>query len=256
MIMNNNEIRDLFAKADVQLPVDEGKKQKAYYVMLDELEKKKRPVMSVKNILRYQFWYIDKLFFILYGILICFGMIMLGMLQHMGINQKEMITVCMVMSGILSIISISVIDKIFFGRIGELGKSCYFGTKQCVAVWLLLSGVINIAVLFLLVGYLRYYWKVGLLQVGAYILTPYLVSDTIALGILSTEIKGKRTALFGVSAIFVSVSYVVIGLAPGIFLTTTFGEWITAFLVAGLLLIIQIKRLMSKIESGEALCMN
>ena len=254
--MKSNEIKNLFSKTDEQLCIDEVKKKETYDAMLDELEKRRRPVMSVKNTLRYQFWYIDKLFFILYGLLICFGMIALGILQHIGMEQTEMISVCMVWAGILSIISISAIDKMFFGKIGELGKSCYFGTKQCVAVWLLLSGLINIAVLFLMAGYLNYHWKVELLQVGVYILTPYLIADIIFLGILSTETKGAKTASFGMGAIFVSVSYLVVGQAPGILLATSLSWWIAVFLVAGFLLIMQVKRLFSKIESGEVLCTN
>lgn len=73
----------------------------------------------------------------------------------------------------------------------ELGESCYFNTKQCVAAWLVLSGMINVMTLFLIAGYLNYHWRVGLLQVGLYILTPYLVSSIIALGILSMETRGK-----------------------------------------------------------------
>ena len=101
-----------------------------------------------------------------------------------------MITVCMVGAGILSITSISVIDKLFFGKMAELGESCYFNTKQCVAAWLVLSSMINVMILFLIAGYLNYHWSVGLLQVGLYILTPYLVSSITALGFLSMETSG------------------------------------------------------------------
>lgn len=89
----------------------------------------------------------------------------------------------------------------------ELGESCYFNTKQCVAAWLVLSGMINVMILFLIAGYLNYHWSVGLLQVGLYILTPYLVSSITALGILSMETRGKNSSLFGMSAIFLSISY-------------------------------------------------
>ena len=144
MIMRDSEIKTLFAKADEQVHIDEIRKQKTYYAIIEEMEKQRTPMMSTKNILLHQFWYMDKLFFAVYGVLICLGIIFMTALQYTGLNQNGMITVCMVGAGILSITSISVIDKLFFGKMAELGESCYFNTKQCVAAWLVLSGMINV----------------------------------------------------------------------------------------------------------------
>ena len=157
--MRDSEIKTLFAKADEQVHVDEIRKQKTYYAMIEEMEKQRTPMMSTKNILFHQFWYMDKLFFAVYGVLICLGIIFITALQYTGLNQNGMITVCMVGAGILSITSISVIDKLFFGKMAELGESCYFNTKQCVAAWLVLSGMINVMILFLIAGYLNYHWS-------------------------------------------------------------------------------------------------
>ena len=256
MIMRDSEIKTLFAKADEQVHVDEIRKQKTYHAMIEEMEKQRTPMMSAKNILFHQFWYMDKLFFAVYGVLICLGIIFITALQYTGLNQNEMITVCMVGAGILSITSISVIDKLFFGKMAELGESCYFNTKQCVAAWLVLSGMINVMILFLIAGYLNYHWRVGLLQVGLYILTPYLVSSITALGILSMETRGKNSSLFGMSAIFLSISYGVIGSIPRALFVTTLWIWAIAFLVSGLLFVMQIKKLLSKMEKGEVLCTN
>ena len=129
-------------------------------------------------------------------------------------------------------------------------------TKQCVAAWLVLSGMINVMILFLIAGYLNYHWRVGLLQVGLYILTPYLVSSITALGILSMETRGKNSSLFGMSAIFLSISYGVIGSIPRALFVTTLWIWAVAFLVSGLLFVMQIKKLLSKMEKGEVLCTN
>lgn len=256
MIMRDSEIKTLFAKADEQVHVDEIRKQKTYHAMIDEMEKQRTPMMSTKNILFHQFWYMDKLFFAVYGVLICLGIIFITALQYTGLNQNEMITVCMVGASILSITSISVIDKLFFGKMAELGESCYFNTKQCVAAWLVLSGMINVMILFLIAGYLNYHWRVGLLQVGLYILTPYLVSSITALGILSMETRGKNSSLFGMSAIFLSISYGVIGSIPRALFVTTLWIWAVALLVSGLLFVMQIKKLLSKMEKGEVLCTN
>ena len=66
MIMRDSEIKTLFAKADEQVHVDEIRKQKTYHTMIEEMEKQRTPMMSTKNILFHQFWYMDKLFFLLF----------------------------------------------------------------------------------------------------------------------------------------------------------------------------------------------
>lgn len=230
--------------------------------MMMEMEKQKinkqriEMRMSLKNILLQQFQYMDKLFFYIYGGLICLGIIFIAVLQYIGVSQNEIITVCMAGAGILSITSIGVIDKMFFGKMAELGASCYFNTKQCVAAWMVMSGMINVVVLFLLAGYLNGFWHVGLLQVGLYILTPYLLSGMIALGILSMETGKKHSFLFVISGFLMSIGYGVIGAIPGIMFTVANRIWTAVFILSLLLFVIQIKRLFNRMEKGDVLCMN
>ena len=178
------------------------------------------------------------------------------MLQYIGVSQNEIITVCMAGAGILSITSIGVIDKMFFGKMAELGASCYFNTKQCVAAWMVMSGMVNVVVLFLLAGYLNGFWRVGLLQVGLYILTPYLLSGMIALGILSMETGRKHSFLFGISGVFLSIGYGIIGTIPRVMTLAAMWIWTAVFILSLLLFVIQIKRLFNRMERGDVLCMN
>ena len=165
MTMGDSEIKNLFVRANAQVHIDEARKQKTHQAMMMEMEKQKinkRRIemrMSIKNILLQQFQYMDKLFFYIYGGLICLGIIFIAVLQYTGVSQNEIITVCMAGAGILSITSIGVIDKMFFGKMAELGASCYFNTKQCVAAWMVISGMVNVVVLFLLAGYLNGFWR-------------------------------------------------------------------------------------------------
>ena len=66
----------------------------------------------------------------------------------------------------------------------------------------------------------------------------------------------KYSSLFGMSAIFLSISYGVIGSIPRALFVTTLWIWAVAFLVLGLLFVMQIKKLLSKMEKGEVLCTN
>ena len=243
--MGDSEIKNLLERANAQVHIDEARKKKAHQAMMMEMEKQKinkqriEMRMSIKNILLQQFYYMDKLFFYIYGGLICLGIIFIAVLQYTGVSQNEIITVCMAGAGILSITSIGVIDKMFFGKMAELGASCYFNTKQCV-----------------LAGYLNGFWRVGLLQVGLYILTPYLLSGMIALGILSMETGKKHSFLFVISGFLMSIGYGVLGAIPGIMFTAANRIWTAGFILSLLLFVIQIKRLFNKMEKGDVLCMN
>ena len=56
--MRNSEIKALFEKAEEQIQVDEIRKQETYNMMLETMEKQRTPMMSIKNILLHQIWYI------------------------------------------------------------------------------------------------------------------------------------------------------------------------------------------------------
>lgn len=260
--MSDSEIKNLFKRADAQVHIDEARKEKAHQAMMMEMEKQKinkqriEMRMSIKNILLQQFQYMDKLFFYIYGGLICLGIIFIAVLQYIGVNQNEIITVCMVGAGILNITSIGVIDKLFFGKMAELGATCYLNTKQCVTAWMVLSGMVNVVVLFLMAGYLNGFWRVGLLQVGLYILTPYLLSGMIALGILSMEAGRKHSFLFGISGVFLSIGYGIIGTILRVMTLAAMWIWTAVFILSLLLFVIQIKRLFNRMEKGDVLCMN
>ena len=255
--MGDSEIKNLFKRVDAQVHIDEKRKQKVYQMMLMEMEKQRIEMsMSIKNILLQQFYFMDKLYFYVYGGLICLGIIFIAALQYTKVNQNEIITVCMVGAGILSITSIGVIDKLFFGKMAELGATCYLNTKQCVTAWMVLSGMVNVVVLFFAAGYLNVRWRVGLLQVGLYILTPYLLSGIMALGILSMEAGRKHSFLFGISGVFLSIGYGIIGTIPGVMTLAAMWIWAAAWIVSIILFVIQVKTVFNRIEKGDILCMS
>lgn len=47
--MRDSEIKTLFAKADEQVHVDEIRKQKTYYAMIEEMEKQRTPMNVYKK---------------------------------------------------------------------------------------------------------------------------------------------------------------------------------------------------------------
>ena len=66
----------------------------------------------------------------------------------------------------------------------------------------------------------------------------------------------KKSVFVWHECIFLPISYGVIGSIPGIFLITALWMWMVAFFVLGILIVMQVKRLLNKMEKGEILCMN
>lgn len=79
MIMRNSKIKALFEKAEEQIQVDEIRKQETYNMMLETMEKQRTPMMSIKNILLHQIWYMDKVFLLFMVLLFAWK---LFLLQH------------------------------------------------------------------------------------------------------------------------------------------------------------------------------
>ena len=91
---------------------------------------------------------------------------------------------------------------------------------------------------------------------GLYSLTPYLLSGMIALGILSMEAGRKHSFLFGISGVFLSIGYGIIGTIPRVMTLAAMWIWTAVFILSLLLFVIQIKRLFNRMEKGDVLCMN
>ena len=262
--MQDKDIRRLFQKAEIQVCPEQKRILKMYEYLQNEIDKneyknkkqRKRTEISLRDILWQQFRLIDKTYVIVYIMAVFAGFALMVFLQYAGTGKNDAIMVSMIISGCLSTLSVCGINKLYFGKMAELGASCYFNTKQCVAAWMVMSGMINVVVLFLLAGYLNGFWHVGLLQVGLYILTPYLLSGMIALGILSMETGKKHSFLFVISGFLMSIGYGVLGAIPGIMFTAANRIWTAVFILSLLLFVIQIKRLFNKMEKGDVLCMN
>lgn len=254
--MRDREIKLLFEKANEQVLVNETRKQDAYMKLANEMDKQRVTLMSRKNILLSYFLYMDKVYFAAYAVLLCLGFVLISVLDNMGIERDGMIAVCAIFAGVLSVITIGIINRLLFEGMAELGASCYWSTKQCVATHLVLAGGINLVILLVMSFYLGFHWQISVMHVVLYILTPFLTSSSVALGILSTETGRKTHYSLVVCIIFLSVVYAVICSIPIVFMVASLWIWGIAFMVDIFWLAIQLIRLFKQMEKGELLCMN
>ncbi len=137
----------------------------------------------------------DKSFLILYAIAVCFCIGILLLLQRTGADINTMIIACMIGVSGIAVLTVFLIDKLFFGRMAELGASCYFSTKQSVAVYMVIVGSVNLAIFILIILCIGSSLNIGVLQLGLYMMTAFFLSNIVSMGILSTEI-GRENRYF------------------------------------------------------------
>lgn len=171
-------------------------------------------------------------------------------------SEENIILASMVLSGVLGIVSIAEISRIFFSGIAELSESCYFNVRQLVAFHMTVSGVINLTVLLIGILLIGYQWQIDLLQIGLYTLVPFVMSECCCMRILLTKAGRKNSCLLMMTGAFIVVFYLILASMPNLYRIAALGVWGIAFAIGILLLGIQIKILLKGIEKGEIICTN
>lgn len=254
--MKTRDIKKMFDLADKALPIQEDRKLQTMEKMLGELEKQRCPVESMKHILFNQFLYMDKRVFYVYCILIFIALVSMIAFRYIQIDTKEIITFCNVGAGIISVTAISLLDKMFFGKMAELNACCYFSTKQSIATFMIGVESVNLVMLLIVMLYVGTYWNIAIFQLAIYMLTPFIFSNIVAIGILSSNV-GRRSpyALF-VCGIFLTIGNITLSAIPSVFFITSIGIWFFICVSMVIFFLIEISYFFRKVEKGELLCMN
>lgn len=87
-------------------------------------------------------------------------------------------------------------------------------------------------------------------------MTAFLLSNIVAMGILSTKVGRENPFYLLSSGVFLALGYTVFSAVPAAFYVTTLGVWTMACFVLGCLLALLIKKLFIQMEKGEVLCMS
>lgn len=254
--MKNCEMKKLFLQADRQIKIREDKKQETLACMAAEMEKKRTPVISQWEILMSQFLNMDKAFLFIYAALVCVGTGVLYLLQQAGADRNIMIISCMAGASVMGILTIIIIDKLFLGKMAELGASCYFNTKQCAAAYMAIMSSVNLVILLLMILYVGNCREIGIIQLGLYVITSFFLSNIVSLGILSTEAGRENSIYLVIGGAFLVMGYTAFSAVPAAFYTASLGIWGAACFVLGSLFIAKLKKVFRQIEKGEVLCMS
>ena len=260
--MQDKEIRELFRRAEAQSSPDRKQILKTYHYLQMEMNKEKYraeneirnetcnkiqgkdAVTSILDILWRQSRLIDKTYIITYilAVIISFGVMVF--LRRAGIEKDGAITVSMVLSGLLSTLAVWIINKLYFGKMAELGASCYFDTRMCAAAGLMITGAVNFTMIAVLAVYSGNIWEISFLQTGIYILTAYMISSLVNFRILLTNTGKKASVAMVAGTFFGSGAYIAAINIPGALLSASVGIWAVVCGAAGILVIIQVRKLL------------
>lgn len=260
--MQDKEIKNLFQKAEAQSRPDQKQILKTYQYLQMEMDKEKYKVenkirneaqnkvqrkdtiISTWDILQRQFRLIDKTCIITYILAVIISFCVMTFLRRVEIEKNGAVIVSMILSSFLSTISVWIINKLYFGKMTELGLSLYFDTRMCTAAGLMITGTINFVMIVGLTIYSGTIWEMSFLQTGIYTLTAYLTSSLVNFRILLTKTGEKASVVMAVGTFFCSGAYIVAVNIPGALLSASIGIWAGVCAVAGILLMIQIRKLL------------
>lgn len=259
------DIREEFRITDRTIVIDEKRKEETLLFLQEEIAEKQTHVLTNKReMLLQQFRYMDKSMIGIHAA-ICIIPILITVVLHWPavygrfmteIGEKDIILISTIFSGILGIVSIMEISRVFFSGIAELSESCYFNVRQMVAFQMFFSSIMNLTFMFIGILFVGMRWKMELLRIGLYVLVPFIIAECCCLMVILSEAGRKNSYLLVMVGVFVIVFYCILASLPELYQVTMLAVWGAALMVGLLLFAVQIKILFRGIEKGEILCAN
>lgn len=253
----DQELYDRFRNTADSLVIDEERKKESILFLQKQIANKPIGILNSRiHIFLNQIRYMDKSTTWIHTAVCIILLLIMIFFSRYGMEKEDIILISMVLSGILGVVTIVEVSRIFFSGIAELSESCYFNVKQIVAFQMLISGILNLTVLFIGIVFVGFQWKIHMLQIGLYLLVPFVMAQCCCLRVLLTEVGRRSSYLLVMVGAFLIVFYMILASIPGLYLVTALTLWGVAFLIGLLFMGIQIKALFRGIEKGDILCMN
>ena len=253
----DKELYDRFHNTADSLVIDEERKKETLLFLQKQITDKPIGILSSRiHIFLNQIRYMDKSTTWVHSAICIVLLLIMMFFSRYGVEKENIILISMILSGILGVVTIAEVSRIFFSGIAELSESCYFNVKQIVAFQMLISGIINLTVLFIGILFVGSRWQIHLLQIGLYLLVPFVMAQCCCLRVLLTEAGRRSSFLLVMVGAFLVVFYMILASIPSLYLVASLTLWGIAFLIGLLLMGMQIKALFQGIEKGDILCMN
>ena len=164
------------------------------------------------------------------------------------------ITACSVFLVFAGNICFSNVAHLFSHNMAELEKTLYYDLKQMVCIRMLEAAIAELLILILLAGYPGIRSDTSLFSHFLYLIVPFLWSDILYLQMLTY----LRSIFLGFRQLSLGILCGVLALLPSLLKHAYEPAYVSVWAVlsaAGLLIFIaQIRSMLGKIDSGEAVC--
>ena len=251
------DIKSMFASADALLPIDTERKHNTLQKLRQEIADKEVLLLnSNRKIWLNQMRYADRSM-ICFHVLGCTVMLLLMVMMDVRqIDNGSIIAASMILAGVLGTLSVLEVGKVCFAKLSELSETCFFNVRQMAAFDMILSGILNLTSLSAGILFVGFRWKIWLIQIGLYVMVPFIFAQCVCLGVLLTEAGRKNGWLTAVAGLFLSVVYAILASTPQLYTTSALFIWAIALIVGGIILGLQTKALFNALSKGEILCAN
>lgn len=256
---NDRDLRSLFMAADAQLSIDEVRRGDTLRLLRNEFKKRSmRPLQDKKLLLLQLIRYTDRN---LPGthLLCCIAMLLLLIsLGRMDIPAetriKVMILTSMFLPCFLVFFSAFAFRQICFTGMAELHGTCFFHISQLAALTLLTSGILNLSAVSAAIVLVSLQWKLRLLQIGLYVLVPFILMQCVCFGCMLAEPVRRHAWLSTAFLLPLSLLCLTVSQRQTLYTESALLLWAAALFAGIAVLAAETKFLFDKLNKGEILC--
>ena len=200
------DLKTRFVSTDSLFPINEQTKARSLQILRMEIaDKEVHLVTNKRKIWQNQLRYADRdmLWFHISGCILM--LFLMKMMCVHDVDMDYMITTSMLLTGVLGSFSVLQVGKVCFARIAELSETCFFNVRQMAAFDMVLSGIISLAALLAGILFTGLQWKISLLQIGLYLLVPFVFTQCCCLAVLLTEMGRRNPVMLLAVGIFLAI---------------------------------------------------
>lgn len=250
-VKDTSDLKALFQAADSQSTIDGQIKNSSLKLLQEAIDAKEvRLISDKRKIWQSHMRYADKemwIFHIFYCIL---------MLSSILVVNHTTVVLSMLLSSALGSLSVLEVGRICFAKLSELSETCFFNVRQMAAFDMVFSGILNLAALSFGILLMSSRWQVRLVQIGLYVLVPFIFTQCVCLGVLLTEAGRRNTWITVGTGILLTAFFAFLSSIPWLYMESALLFWGIALIAGIAILGIQVRTLFSEIGKGDILCTN
>lgn len=256
---SDRALQALFAAADAQLPIDETRRACTLRLLQHACRSQTvRPLQDKKLLLLHLIRYTDRN---LPGIhlLSCIAILLLLLfLGNMDIPAemkiRSMLLASMFLPCFLVLFSAFAFRQVCFAGMAELHGTCFFHVSQLAALSLLTSGLLNLSAVSAAILLVNSRWKLRLIQIGLYVLVPFILTQCVCFGCMLTEAARRHAWLSAAFLLPLSLLCLTVSQARIWYTESALLLWAAALFIGIVILTAEMKLLFHKLNKGEILC--